>query len=239
MLRTWNRIMEQREDVEKRRVYLDPENEDDQPGRDVIIVFAVFFEGGLAPLSLFLGWWLGHNPLQEFTWSLRDGLLGALAALPLIALFLAILRWPIGPLKTIKRFCEDEFVPLLAGSSWSDMALIALSAGVGEEMLFRGVLQSSFVTWFGLGLGLVLASILFGLLHPISLPYIFVTIMLGFYLGEFFLLAGNLLTVMVTHSVYDFALMAYLLRYHSPGGPVINPIFPVDSDEEIDDYHKL
>jgi hypothetical protein len=32
--------------------------------------------------------------------------------------------------------------------------------------------------------------------------------------------------------------MAYLLRYHSPGGPVTNPIMEVDSDEEIDDYHK-
>jgi membrane protease YdiL (CAAX protease family) len=231
--------MEQRKDVEKRRVYLEPENEDDQPGRDVIIVFAVFFEGGLAPLSLFLGWWLGHNPLQKFAWSIKDGLVGLLAALPLIAIFLAMLRWPIGPLKTIKRFCQDEFVPLLAGSSWSDMALIALSAGVGEEMLFRGVLQTSFASWVGMGWGLVLAGILFGLLHPISLPYIFVTIMLGFYLGGVFLRTGNLLTVMVTHSVYDLALMAYLLRYYSRGGPVINPIFPVDSDEEIDDYHKL
>jgi membrane protease YdiL (CAAX protease family) len=238
MLRTWNGIMEQREDVEKQRVYLDPENEDDQPGRDVIVIFAVFFEGGLAPLSLFLGWWLGHNPLQQFTWSLKDGLLGALSSLPLIGMFLAMLRWPIGPLRTIKRFCEEEFVPLLAGSSWSDMALIALSAGVGEEMLFRGVLQSSFATWLGLGWGLVMASILFGLLHPISLPYIFVTIVLGLYLGEAFILTGNLLTVMVTHSIYDLALMAYLLRYHSPGGPVANPILEVDSDEEIDDYHK-
>ena len=84
VLRTWNGIMEHQKDVENPRVSLDPENEDDQPGRDVIIVFAVFFEGGLAPLSLFLGWWLGHNPLQEFTWSLKDGLLGALASLPLI-----------------------------------------------------------------------------------------------------------------------------------------------------------
>jgi hypothetical protein len=32
--------------------------------------------------------------------------------------------------------------------------------------------------------------------------------------------------------------MAYLLRYHSPGGPVVNPIYEVDSDEEIDDYHQ-
>src|SRR3954469_13750781 len=102
--------MERRDTEKEPEVLLEPEDQDDQPGRDVIIVFAVFFEGGLAPLSLFLGWWLGHNPLQEFTWSLKDGLLGALASLPLIGLFLVMLRWPIGPLKTIKRFCEEEFV---------------------------------------------------------------------------------------------------------------------------------
>jgi uncharacterized protein len=227
--------MEQPRPVEDREVLLESENEDDQPGRDVIIMFAVFFEGGLAPLSLFLGWWLGHNPLAQFTWSEKDALWGALAAVPLVLVFLLLtLRWPIGPFKQIKTFCEQEFIPLLAGSSWSDMALIALSAGVGEEMLFRGVLQSSLQAWLGVGWGLVIASLLFGLLHPISMPYIVVTAVVGLYLGGAFLFTGNLLTVIVTHSFYDLALMSYLLRYHYRGGP-INPIQPLDPDANIDD----
>jgi membrane protease YdiL (CAAX protease family) len=230
--------MEKQRSVEDSEVLVDPENDEDQPGRDVIIMFAVFFEGGLAPLSLFLGWWAGHNPLQEFTWSVVDAAWGVLAALPLVILFLLMLRWPVGPLKKIKEFCEQEFVPLLAGSSWSDMALVALSAGVGEEMLFRGVMQSSLGAWLGAGWGLSLSSILFGLLHPISLPYIFVTMAVGFYLGGIYLVTGNLLTAMVTHAVYDFALMAYLLHFHSPGGPVRNPIYGLEPDEEIDDYDK-
>ena len=227
-------IMERPSTVKDREVLLEPENEDDQPGRDVIIMFAVFFEGGLAPLSLFLGWWLGHNPLAQFAWSETDALWGVLAAVPLVLLFLLTLRWPVGPLRQIKTFCEEEFIPLLAGSSWSDMALIALSAGVGEEMLFRGVLQSSLGAWLGIGWGLLAASLLFGLLHPISIPYIVVTMVVGFYLGGAFVLTGNLLTVMVTHALYDFALMAYLLRYHYRGGP-INPIHPLDPDADIDD----
>src|SRR4051794_30687642 len=239
MTRLQDSGMERRDTEQEPEVLVEPEDEDDQPGRDVIIMFAVFFEGGLAPLSLLLGWWLNRNPLLEFAWEVPAVVWGTLAALPLLLLLWLILRWPIGQFRKIREFFEEEFIPLLAGCSWSDMALIALSAGVGEEMLFRGALQTSFATWFGLGWGLVLAGILFGPLHPISLPYIFVTIVLGFYLGEAFLLTGNLLTVMVTHSIYDLALMAYLLRYHSPGGPVINPIIEVDSDEDIDDYHKL
>jgi len=228
-------IMERPSPVVDREVLLEVENEDDQPGRDVIIIFAVFFEGGLAPLSLFLGWWLGHNPLAQFAWSATDALWGVLAAVPLVLLFLLLtLRWPIGPLRQIKMFCEEEFIPLLAGSSWSDMAMIALSAGVGEEMLFRGVLQTSMGAWLGIGWGLLFASLLFGLLHPISMPYIVVAAVVGLYLGGAFLLSGNLLTAMVTHSLYDFALMSYLLRYHYRGGP-INPIHPLDPDANIDD----
>src|SRR5262245_7078670 len=230
--------MENRNEAEEREVLVEAEDEDDQPGLDVIIMFAVFFEGGLAPLSLILGWWLGHNPLQKFAWSFSAVLWGVLAALPLVLLFLAMIRWPIGPLEKIKSFCEHEFIPLLGGSSWSDMALIAISAGVGEEMLFRGVLQTALGAWLGVSWGLVLSSILFGLLHPISLPYVVLTMALGCYLGGAFLLSGNLLTVMVLHAVYDFALMAYLLRFHAPSGPVKNPIQAVDSDEEIDDYDQ-
>jgi len=134
-----------------------------------------------------------------------------------------------------KAFCQDEFIPLLAGSSWADMALIAISAGVGEEMLFRGVLQSSLGTWFGSGWGLSVASVLFGLLHPISLPYVFLMVLVGFYFGGTYLLTGNLLTVMVTHAVYDFALMTYLLKFTTYQGERRDVIPQVDPDADIDD----
>ena len=39
-------------------------------------MLAVFFEAGLAPLSLVLGWLFGHPPLEHFVWSMEDALLG-------------------------------------------------------------------------------------------------------------------------------------------------------------------
>src|SRR4051812_47355890 len=102
--------------------------EDDPPGHGVVIIFAVFFEAGLAPFALLLGWLLGHQPLQGFVWSARDALWGAAAAVPLIALFLAMLRWPIGPLAKVKEFCEEDVVPLFNESYWSELGLISLSA---------------------------------------------------------------------------------------------------------------
>ena len=186
--------------------------EDDQPGREVIIIFAVFFEGGLAPLSLLLGWLLGHPPLEHFAWSLRDATWGVLAAIPLTLMFLAMLRWPIGPLARVKKFCDTEVVPMLEKSTWAEIALISLSAGVGEEMLFRGVVQDSLTGWLGLSLGAVAGEPAlrpdasdFGNLHVIMRHF------LASIWGVWFV-GGNLLTVMVTHALYDFAALAYLLR---------------------------
>ena len=43
--------------------------------------------------------------------------------------------------------------------------------------------------------GLVLASLLFGLFHPISVTYMIIASILGVYLGAVLIADGNLLTV--------------------------------------------
>lgn len=184
----------------------------DPPGRDVILIFAVFFEGGLAPFSLFLGWILGYPPLASFAWEWRDALLGAAAGVPLAFAFWALMRLPLGPLQRFQKFCDEEVTPLFAKSYWSEIGLVALSAGVGEEMLFRGVLQTAFCAWLGTRWGIAITSIVFGLLHPISITYVLYAGCIGFYLGAIFHFNENLLTVMVTHAVYDFAALGYLIR---------------------------
>jgi len=195
------------------------EPEEDQPGREVIIIFFVFFEAGLAPLSLGLGWLLGHRPLERFGWSVRDATWGIAAAIPLILMFVAMLRWPVGPLRWSKKFFDTEVAPLLASSTWWEIAMMSVSAAVGEEMLFRGVLQPALSGWLGVPGGLVVTSLLFGLLQPISIVYVVMTTFLGLYLGieslqikVAWFVGGNLLMVMVTHAVYYFAALAYLLR---------------------------
>jgi uncharacterized protein len=192
--------------------------EDDQPGREVVIILAAFFECFLALLSLVLGYFFGHPPLETFRWSMRDAVWGALATVPLLAMFLAILQWPVGPFKQVKKFCDDELVPVLEESYWYEIGVIALTAGVGEEMLFRGVVQASLAAWLGVAWGLTLTSLLFGLLHPLSVTYMVIAGILGFYLGIVWFLSGNLLTAMVTHALYDFAALGYLIRIRPKSG---------------------
>jgi uncharacterized protein len=190
----------------------DSSSEESRPGPSTIVVFAVLFEGGLAPLALLLGWLLNQPPLSGFAWDARDAALGALATLPMLGLLWVGLCWPVGPLRRIERFFEEEVRPLLGSRPWPDLALISLAAGVGEEMLFRGALQGALTRWLGPGLALAATSALFGLLHPITPAYTVIAALMGAYLGGVWLLNGNLLAVMVAHALYDFLALLILLR---------------------------
>ena len=65
----------------------------------------------------------------------------------------------------------------------AEFGIIALLAGVGEEMLFRGVLQGTISRWIRPEIGLVAASALFGLAHLITLMYALAASLMGIYLG--------------------------------------------------------
>jgi uncharacterized protein len=185
-----------------------PEGPDPGP----FMILAVLIEGGLAPFAVLLGVWLGHPALSDFAWRAEDAVLGAAATAPMLALLLLIQRWPVGPFRSIQRFFDEEIRPFFEGCTWPDLALMAVAAGVGEEMLFRGVLQGAFSRRFGLGLGWGIVSLLFGLLHPYTPSYIVIAALLGAYLGGVMIYNGNLLTVMVTHALYDFVALVLVLR---------------------------
>jgi membrane protease YdiL (CAAX protease family) len=189
-----------------------PEPLPDDVDRGRLIVLGVLFEGSLAPLAALLGWLLGQPALAGFAWRAEDAGIGVLATLPMLGLFLIGQTWPVGPFRAIKRFFDEEARPVLAGCNWSDLALVSLAAGVGEEMLFRGVFQGALSHWLGDAPGWVAASLLFGLLHPISPSYIALAAVMGAYLGGVWRYNGNLLTVMVAHAVYDFVALWLLLR---------------------------
>jgi membrane protease YdiL (CAAX protease family) len=186
------------------------------PDQGRVVVAAVLFEAGLAPLALLIGRLLGRSPLEGFTWSIRDAFLGLLAALPMYALFRLLMRWPIGPLERLKRFFAEALTPLLGSRPDSDLALISIAAGLGEEMLFRGVLQAVLARWLGTWEGLAAASLLFGLLHPISTTYVVVAGLLGAYLGAVWILSGNLLVVVIAHAVCDYLALRALFRDRVP-----------------------
>ena len=108
---------------------------------------AIAVEGGLILLALLVGWLLDTPPLTRFRFDLPGFLWGLAVTVPMLAGFFLAATWPVGPLRPIKEFTDSTIRPLMQSCSLIDLAGISLLAGVGEEMLFRGVLQEAFRGW--------------------------------------------------------------------------------------------
>jgi hypothetical protein len=180
--------------------------------RNLVIGLAIGVEGGMIVLAEVLGRFFGHPPLRTLSWDGRDALHGVAAALPMLLLFFVVVRWPVGPLGRIKKFSEQVLCPLLAPCSVIDLIGISILAGLGEEMLFRAVFQGVFASWLSPWAGLILASVLFGLLHAVTAGYAVMATLMGAYLGWLWTSTGNLLTPVVTHALYDMVALLFLLR---------------------------
>jgi membrane protease YdiL (CAAX protease family) len=191
-----------------------------------ITAIALAFEGGLGLLALALGWWLEQWPLPGVevgatSWSdvARPALWGVLGTLPMLAGMWLADRFAFGPLRQLKQDFERLIVPLFAHCSVLEMALISLMAGIGEEMLFRGLIQAGLADWLGPPLGpwiaLVLASIVFGFGHMISAAYAVVAMVIGVYLGWLLLATESIVTPAIAHGLYDFCALLYLVRFRS------------------------
>ena len=180
--------------------------------RWAVVLLAVLVEGGLILLAWLLGWLLGQHPLRTFAWDYQGALWGLAGTLPMLLVFVGMEFWPVGPLGRLKQFGEQVLRPLLAPCTVIDLLGISVLAGLGEEMLFRGVLQGYFVQRAGLWVGLALASVLFGLMHFITFTYAALAALMGVYLGLVWEWTGNLLAPVLMHALYDFLVLLYLLR---------------------------
>ncbi len=181
-----------------------------------IALWAAVFEGGLALLALGLGWLAGSPPLRTLTWSTGDAVLAVGATLPLLVMLWCCVRWPVGPLGELVRVVEQLLVPIFREMRLAELAIIALLAGLGEEMLFRGVIQQAIADAIGSGAGpwiaLAAASLLFGLSHSITASYAVLAGLIGLYLGGLWMFTGNLLVPVIIHALYDFLALVYLVK---------------------------
>ena len=97
--------------------------------------------------------------------------------------------------------------------SWTAIVLVSLMAGIGEELLLRGVVQTWLVTQLNPWLGIFIASFVFGLMHYLSLAYIAITFFIGALFGVLYYLTDSLLLVMIAHAVYDVCAFAMIVKF--------------------------
>jgi uncharacterized protein len=180
------------------------------------VVAAALFEGGLAVLAVGLGWLFGIPPWETFRWTWRDFGWGALATVPLAAMLLVCLRLPLRPFAKILEFLDAAVLPLFRRCNLLELAGIAFLAGLGEELLFRSIVQGGVSVWVGKpagpAVGLAVAAVIFGLMHHITPAYSLMAGTIGLYLGILWLATGNLLAPMAAHALYDFFAMTYLTK---------------------------
>ncbi|MEQ9364540.1 MAG: CPBP family intramembrane glutamic endopeptidase, partial [Leptospirales bacterium] len=168
---------------------------------------AVFFEGVLGVGAVFFGWLIGFYPLDliQLDASLPYDLgFALLITAPMALAFVLLARYPLGPFHMIRRHMDEIIVPLFHKLSVFDLLLISLLAGVGEELLFRGLLQPAIGYWTGPLGGLLVASVLFGLAHLITPTYAIMAGLMGLVIGWSSMYTENLLTAILIHAAYDF-----------------------------------
>ena len=177
---------------------------------------ALAFEASLVLVALILAW-VFHVPLlADFHWEWTAVLLGFTSTLPLLAFFAWILQSNYPPYIEVREFLVQFIQPLFGRWSVIQLASLSLMAGIGEEILFRGVLQTGLAKMGSPILGVVGASLAFAVCHALTKAYFVSTFVIGIYLSIVWYAADNLLTPILTHAIYDFFALIYFLKWYSP-----------------------
>ncbi len=173
---------------------------------------AAAFEGGTLLVGLLLGWATGTFQADAVVLDLPSAGWGTVAVIPMLGVIV------LAP--DLRRQVRELLGQSLDACRWYDLAALALLAGIGEELLFRGVLQGWIGRWNG-WVGLVVTNLLFGLAHAVTPRYFLFAGLIGIYFS--WLHAGwpgspspfgppNLLRPMIAHALYDFVAFQVIVR---------------------------
>ncbi|HVJ90992.1 MAG TPA: CPBP family intramembrane glutamic endopeptidase [Labilithrix sp.] len=170
---------------------------------------ALIVYGALAALTLGVAIARDESPIETDAWlelpgGARHGLsvlVGAVLALLTVwatRLFVAHWGWA--------KLLHADLRPAVRGASDATLLLLGSASGIAEELFFRGLLTPA--------LGLVLASLAFGMLHQLRgrAGWIWATwaTVMGLLFGTLFLATGSLLGPIVAHVVINVTNLRFL-----------------------------
>lgn len=182
--------------------------------RSSLLLYASLFEGGALLLGILLSWLLDIPLLPRALTPVRDLALGTLwASVPFLFFVILISKHGrrIPGLQHMRKLMRKGVCELFSQATMVDIAYISLLAGIGEEVLFRGVIQNKF--------GLLVASLLFGLAHAITPAYVIVAALMGLYIGFLYEYHGSLLVAIQLHFTYDLCALLWLRYSVEPEQP--------------------
>jgi membrane protease YdiL (CAAX protease family) len=163
-------------------------------------------EGALFLLAGALMWATGVRP--EMSVEPSDLALGLVAGATLAFIAVTLTRLPWRVFAQLQRDI-DQVLGLFRHVPTVDLVVIAVLAGVCEEMFFRGWLQTWLQGPLGGHVAVLVAALVFGLMHAISRSYVVFAFGLGVILGYLYWLTGSLPATMLAHASYDLAALIY------------------------------
>lgn len=173
------------------------------------VLFGTIFLGVIAVGASYL---TGTPLPPQIDFNPNDVLIGIIATLPLVIFLWWFSNTTLERLAAFRRSQIKFFAEIGFTFTPARIALMAVGAGISEELLFRGVLQSWIAGFAPVVLAIVASNLLFGLLHMRTALYAVIAGLVGAYLGVLFALTDNLIAPMVTHALYDAAALEYTRR---------------------------
>lgn len=140
--------------------------------------------------------------------TIRDILIGILSAIGLYVVFY------FGNILSgyLFSFKDAEILSVYNNKAQGDLklisALLLFLIGPGEEIYWRGFIQTNFTRISGENKGYILSSLLYSLVHVITGNFMLVlaSLVCGLYWGWFYKREQNLVPVIISHALWDFTI---------------------------------
>ena len=203
--RRYRRIMStpsnERTKTESENVDFDIEIPENIP--PVLVAIAALY--GLL-LLLGIGWvWVSGESLLES--SGPSELLIETGGAIIVALLMICIIGVAWKYTGIFQHIESTFAERLTDLSGGGVVLLALLSSISEEILFRGALQPSIMSIAGTTGGLIITSLIFGLLHTGPNRRYFgwtaFAVLSGLVLGAAFIWTGNIIVPILIHFIIN------------------------------------
>jgi uncharacterized protein len=157
---------------------------------------------------------------------------GAILAFAMLGVVFCISRANWGWFRRIEQLLDQILVPSFRGCRVWQLLIIAILAGVGEELLFRWAIQGwlelasrhvlsvavstngwspNAVAWLAFAIATVLSAVLFGLCHAITRAYWVMATVMGLIFSLLVVSGGGLVGAIVAHGLYDFLAFLWLV----------------------------
>ena len=156
--------------------------------------------------------------LNPITFDQEGVITGLAASLPIVAYFffsLSAFGRNLAPLERIYDLLKRMLSKALSEMPTWQIVVIGMSAGIGEECLFRGMLQPLVEGWTSPWAAIALTGLFFGLLHALTPAYFILATVLSIYFGFLVNYTGNVLTPILAHGLYDVVALLLLRRLFS------------------------